>query len=145
MIDVGSGDGVKAGDAGIDGQGLVGRISEAGGSTSKVTLISDHSTAVGIRVVPAGVQALIKPTVGEPNKLVLSFINSDKHVHEGESVVTAGWSSEGIGSRFPPNIPVGEITKASVFEQEAQERAVVRPYAELRNLNLVQVLTGGER
>jgi rod shape-determining protein MreC len=145
MIDAGSGDGVKPGDAVIDGDGLVGRISQVAGGTSKVTLISDHSTAVGIRVVPAGVQALIKPTVGEPGKLVLSFINSDKHVHEGESVVTAGWSAEGIGSRFPPNIPVGEITKASIFEQEAQERAVVRPYAELRNLNLVQVLTGGER
>jgi rod shape-determining protein MreC len=145
MIDVGSGDGVQLGDAVIDGDGLVGRISEVGGGTSKVTLISDHSTAIGVRVVPAGVQALVKPTVGEPNKLVLSFINSDKHVHEKEKVVTAGWGTGGLKSRFPPNIPVGEVTKASIFEQEAQERAVVRPYAELRNLNLVQVLTGGER
>jgi rod shape-determining protein MreC len=145
MIDVGSGDGVKLGDAVIDGDGLVGRVSEVGGGTSKVTLISDHSTAVGIRIVPAGVQAIVRPTVGEPDKLVLSFINSDKHVHKGESVVTAGWSDEGIKSRFPPNIPIGEITKASIFEQEAQEKAIVRPYAELRNLNLVQVLTGGER
>jgi rod shape-determining protein MreC len=145
MIDVGSGDGVKLGDAVINGDGLVGRISEVGGGTSKVQLISDHSFAVGVRVVPAGVQALVKPTVGEPNKLVLSFINSDKHVHEGESVVTAGWGSEGLESRFPPNIPVGEVTKASIFEQEAQEKAIIRPYAELRNLNLVKVLTGGER
>jgi cell shape-determining protein MreC len=91
------------------------------------------------------VQALVKPTVGDPDKLVLSFINSDKHVHEGEKVVTGGWSTEGIESRFPPNIPVGEVSKASIFEQEAQEKAIVRPYAELRNLNLVQVLTGGER
>ena len=145
MIDVGSGDGVKVNDAVVDGDGLVGRVTSVAGGTSKVTLISDHSTAVGIRVVPAGVQALVKPTVGEPNKLVLSFINSDKHVHEGEKVVTAGWSNEETESRFPPNIPVGEITKASIFEQEAQERAIVRPYAELRNLNMVQVLTGGER
>lgn len=145
MIDVGSGDGVKVNDAVVDGDGLVGRVTSVAGGTSKVTLISDHSTAVGIRVVPAGVQALVKPTVGEPNKLVLSFINSDKHVHEGEKVVTAGWSNEETKSRFPPNIPVGEITKASIFEQEAQERAIVRPYAELRNLNMVQVLTGGER
>jgi rod shape-determining protein MreC len=145
MIDVGSGAGVKVNDAVVDGDGLIGRVTSVTGSTSKVTLISDHSTAVGVRVVPAGVQALVKPTVGDPDKLVLSFINSDKHVHEGEKVVTGGWSSEGIESRFPPNIPVGEISKASIFEQEAQEKAIVRPYAELRNLNLVQVLTGGER
>ena len=145
MIDVGSGDGVKVNDAVVDGAGLVGRVSSVAGGTSKVTLISDHSLAVGVRVVPQGVQALVKPTVGDPNELVLSFINSDKHIHEGEKVVTAGWSSEGAESRFPPNIPVGEVTKASIFEQEAQERAVVRPYAEVRNLNLIQVLTGGER
>jgi rod shape-determining protein MreC len=145
MIDVGSGDGVKPGDAVIDGDGLVGRVNEVTGGTAKVQLISDHSFAVSVRVVPAGVGALVKPTVGEPNRLVLSFINSDKHVHEGEKVVTAGWGTEEFESRFPPDIPVGEVTKASIFEQEAQERAVVRPYAELRNLNLVQVLTGGER
>jgi hypothetical protein len=37
------------------------------------------------------------------------------------------------------------VTKASIFEQEAQERANVRPYADLRNLDTVQVLTGGSR
>ncbi len=60
-------------------------------------------------------------------------------------MVTAGWRAEGIESRFPPNIPVGEVTKASLVEQEAQERSIVRPYADLRNLGTVQVLTGGSR
>ncbi|MFT3865430.1 MAG: rod shape-determining protein MreC [Solirubrobacterales bacterium] len=145
MIDVGTGDGVKVGDPVIDPDGLIGRVTAATGSTSKVTLISDHSSVVTVRIVPAGVQAALKPTVGEPDKLVLGYINSDKRIHEGEAVVTAGWGNEEIESRFPPNIPVGEVTKASIFEQEAQEKAIVRPYAELRNLNLVQVLTGGER
>jgi rod shape-determining protein MreC len=142
-IDVGSGDGVKVGNPVVNGDGLVGHVSAITGSTSKVTLISDHSSAVGVRVVPAGVQGIAKATVGEPNRLVLSFLNSDKNIHKGESVVTAGWHGEGIESRFPPNIPVGEVTKATIFEQEAQERSVVRPYADLRNLNTVQVLTGG--
>lgn len=145
MIDVGSGSGVQVGNPVIDGDGLIGKVTAVTGSTSQVTLISDHSSAVTVRIVPAGVQAILKPTVGEPNKLVLSFLNSDKHVHKGESVVTAGWSNEELESRLPPNIPVGEVTKASIFEQEAQEKAIVRPFAELRNLNLVQVLTGGER
>jgi rod shape-determining protein MreC len=141
MIDVGSGEGVTTGDPVVNGEGLVGKVTAVTGSTSKVTLISDHSSAVAVRVVPAGVQGIVKPTVGEPNHLVLSFLNSDKNIHKGESVVTSGWQSEEIGSRFPPNIPVGEVTKATIFEQEAQERSVVRPYADLRNLNTVQVLT----
>ena len=145
MIDVGSGDGVKQGDPVINGQGLIGRVTAVTGGASKVTLISDHSSVVSVKVVPAWVLGIVKPTVGEPNTLVLSFLNSDKNIHKGQMVVTAGWSSEELESRFPPNIPVGEITKASVIVQEAQEKVNVRPYADLRNLGTVQVLTGGSR
>jgi rod shape-determining protein MreC len=143
MIDVGSGEGVKVGDPVVNGDGLIGRVSAVTGGTSKVTLLSDHSSKVSVRIVPAGVQGLVKATVGEPEHLVLGFLNSDKSIHKGEAVVTAGWHGEGIESRFPPNIPVGEVTKATLIEQEAQERSIVRPYADLRNISTVQVLTGG--
>ncbi|MBS1884427.1 MAG: rod shape-determining protein MreC [Actinobacteria bacterium] len=145
MIDVGSGNGVKPHDPVVNGQGLIGEVTAAAGGVSKVTLISDHSSAVGVKVVPAGVLGIVKPTVGEPNTLVLSFLNSDKNVHKGQAVVTSGWSAGEIGSRFPPNIPVGEIANASLIVQEAQEKVNVRPYADLRNLGTVQVLTGGSR
>jgi rod shape-determining protein MreC len=143
MIDVGSSDGVKVHDPVIDGDGLVGEVNAVGGGFSKVRLISDHSSRVTVRVVPAGVTALAKATVGEPNRLVLGFFNADKRVHEGEKVVTAGWHGGEYEGRFPPNIPVGEITKASIIEQEAQEQSIVRPFADLRNLNTLRVLTGG--
>jgi len=143
MIDAGSGSGVKVNDPVINGDGLIGTVTAVTGSTSKVTLISDHSSAVAVKIVPSGVQGILKATVGEPDLLVLGFLSSEKNIKKGESVVTAGWHGEEIESRFPPNIPVGEVTKASIFEQEAQERADVRPYAELRNLDTVQVLTRG--
>jgi rod shape-determining protein MreC len=142
-IDVGSGDGVTVNDPVVNGDGLIGRVTAVTGSTAKVMLLSDHSSKVSVRIVPAGVQGIVKASVGEPERLVLGFLNSDKNIHKGESVVTAGWHGEGIESRFPPNIPVGEVTKATLIEQEAQERSIVRPYADLRNLNTVQVLTGG--
>jgi rod shape-determining protein MreC len=145
VIDVGSSEGVTLHDPVVNGDGLVGQVTAVTGGAAKVMLISDHSSVVGVKVVPAGTQGVVRPTVGEPNRLVLEFLNSDKNVHKGESVVTSGWRAEGIESRFPPNIPVGEVTKATIFEQEAQERANVRPYAELRNLSTLQVLTGGSR
>ncbi|MBS1888973.1 MAG: rod shape-determining protein MreC [Actinobacteria bacterium] len=143
MIDVGSGEGVAVGNPVVNGDGLIGMVTAVTGSTSQVTLISDHSSHVTVRVVPAGVQGVVTPTVGEPDRLSLEFLNSTKKIHKGESVVTAGWHSEGFESRFPPNIPVGEVVQASILEQVAQERSVVRPYADLRNLDTVQVLTGG--
>jgi rod shape-determining protein MreC len=139
MIDVGSSDGVKVHDPVVNGDGLVGEVNAVTGGASKVRLISDHESRIGVRVVPAGLSALAKPT----DRLVLGFFNGDKTLHKGEKVVTSGWHSEDFEGRFPPNIPVGEITEASILRQEAQEQVIVRPYADLRNLNVLQVLTGG--
>jgi cell shape-determining protein MreC len=66
-------------------------------------------------------------------------------VHQGQDVVTAGWRAEGLASRFPPNIPVGRVTEASLVEQEASQQVHLRPFADMRSLDLLQVLTGGSR
>jgi rod shape-determining protein MreC len=144
-IDAGSGDGVRVDDPVVNGDGLVGTVSAVTGGSAQVTLIADHSSAVSAKVVPLGAQGVIKPNVGDPGDLILDFIDSAKHLHKGQAVVTAGWRGQGIESRFPPNIPIGEITEASIVEQEAREQAHVRPYADLPDLDLVQVLTGGSR
>ena len=144
-IDVGSGDGVRVDDPVISGDGLVGRIAAVEPGSSQVMLLTDHASAISAKVVPAGVQGVVKPEVGNPEELILDFIDSTKRVHGGQAVVTAGWRAQGLASLFPPGLPVGEVTKASVVEQEANEQVNLRPYADLRNLDLVQVLTGGSR
>jgi rod shape-determining protein MreC len=144
-IDLGSGDGVRVDDPVVSGDGLVGRIASAQSGSSQVTLLTDHTSAVSAKVVPGGVQGVIRPEVGNPEDLILDFINSSKGVRIGQSVVTAGWRAEGLASLFPPGLPVGEVTQASIVEQEASQQVHVRPYADLANLDLVQVLTGGSR
>ena len=145
LIDAGSGEGVRVDDPVVNGDGLVGTVSAVTGGSAKVTLIADHSSAVSARVVPLGAQGVIKPNVGDPGDLILDFIDSTKHLHKGQVVVTAGWRGQTIESGFPPNLPIGEITEAPIVEQEAREQAHVRPFADLRDLDLVQVLTGGSR
>lgn len=144
-IDVGSGDGVEVDDPVISGDGLIGRIASAGPGSSQVMLLTDHASAISAKVVPVGVQGVIKPEIGNPEDLILDFIDSTKEVHGGQTVVTAGWRAQGLASHFPPGLPLGEVTKASIVEQEANEQVDVRPFADLRNLDLVQVLTGGSR
>jgi rod shape-determining protein MreC len=144
-IDVGSGDGVHADDPVISGDGVVGRIASVEPGSSQVMLLTDHESAISAKVLPSGVQGVVKPEVGNPEDLILDFIDSTKRVHGGLTVVTAGWRAQGLASLFPPGLPLGEVTKASIVEQEAKEQVKVRPYADLRNLDLVQVLTGGSR
>ncbi|MGV1049516.1 MAG: rod shape-determining protein MreC [Solirubrobacterales bacterium] len=145
MIDVGSGDGVKVNDPVVNGDGLVGTVNAVTPGSSAVTLIVDGSSAVSAKVVPPGVQGVVRPSVGDPGDLILDFIDSTKRVHAHQAVVTAGWQAQELESKFPPNIPVGEITEAGIVEQEAQQQVHLRPYADLSNLDLVQVLTGGSR
>ncbi|MGN6665010.1 MAG: rod shape-determining protein MreC [Solirubrobacterales bacterium] len=144
-IDVGSGDGVEVGDPVVDGDGLVGKVSAVTGGSAKVTLIADHSSAVAAKIVPNGAQGILKPSVGDPGDMVLEYLDSEKHVGKGQSVVTAGWRGQGIESAYPPNLPIGEVTEASIAEQEAQAQVHVRPFADLRELDVLQVLTGGSR
>ncbi len=144
-VDLGGGDGVRVDDPVISGDGLVGRIASVSGGSSQVTLLTDHASAVSAKVVPEGVQGVIKPAVADPEDLILDFIDSSRQVGVGDVVVTAGWRAQGLASLFPAGVPVGEVTKASIVEQEASQQVHVRPYADMRNLDFVQVLTGGTR
>jgi rod shape-determining protein MreC len=144
-IDAGSGDGVVLDDPVISGDGLVGEVSAVQPNSSQVQLITDHASAVSAKVLPLGVQGVVRPSVGDPEDLVLDFIDSSKRVGVGQTVVTSGWRAQGLASLFPPGIPIGEVTKASVLEQEASQQVHLRPFADLANLDLVQILTGGPR
>jgi rod shape-determining protein MreC len=142
-IDHGSSAGVQVNDPVISGDGLVGRVTSLTSGTAKVTLITDHTSAVSAKVVPEGIQGLIRPEVGNPSDLILDFIDSSKHVRVGETVVTSGWKARGLTSFYPYGIPLGRVTQATVAEQEASQQVHVRPFADLRGLEFVQVLTKG--
>ena len=144
-IDLGEDDGVRVDDPVISGVGLVGRIASVSGGSSQVMLLTDHASAVSAKVVPQGVQGLIRPNLGDPEDLVLDFIDSSRRVGVGDAVVTSGWRVQGFASHFPPNLAIGEVTKAPIDEQVASRQVHLRPYADMRNLDFVQVLVGGSR
>jgi cell shape-determining protein MreC len=61
-------------------------------------------------------------------------------------VVTAGWTSGKLKSVFPYGIQLGRVTEAAIGEQETFQQVHVEPFADVRSLDFVQVLTqpGGE-
>ena len=60
-IDAGTSAGVEVNDPVVNGDGLVGRVTAVTGGSARVTLITDHSSAVSAKVVPPGVQGVISP------------------------------------------------------------------------------------
>ncbi|MGK2933548.1 MAG: rod shape-determining protein MreC [Solirubrobacterales bacterium] len=144
-IDRGSNDGIKQNDPVVSADGLVGHISSVSRGDAVVTLITDSNSAVSAKVVPGGAQGVVRATVGAPDKLVLEFLDQTKNITRGQSIVTSGWRGEGLSSLYPRNIPIGEVTSAPIDEREAIQTVDLKPYPNMRNLDLVQVLTGGNR
>ena len=151
QIDKGSSEGIEVGDpvtgSGGPAGGLVGTISSATAGTAKVTLITDPAAenAVTAKIVPGGAQGVVSAEVGDPDELKLDFIDSAKQIRRGDDVVTAGWRSTDFSSRYPPNIPIGEVTDAPIALQEASQEVRMRPFADMRELDFLMVLTGGSR
>ena len=144
-IDRGSSDGIALNDPVVSPDGLVGHISSVSRGDAEVTLITDSTSAVSAKVVPGGAQGVVRATVGAPDKLVLEFLDQTKNIAKGQSVVTSGWRGEGLSSLYPRNIPIGEVDFAPIDEREAIQSVDLVPYPDMRNLDLLQVLTGGSR
>ena len=142
-IDVGSSSGVAVNDPVVTGAGLVGRISDTTRGSAVVALITDHRSAVSAKLLPDGPDGIVEPEVGDPDDLLLDFIDSNAEVKEDQVLVTAGWSNGRISSAYPYGIEIGRISDTSVSGQQTFQQVHVEPFADIRNLDYVQVLTGG--
>lgn len=140
-IDKGSTDGVAEDQPVIAAGGLAGKVTSVTGGTAEVTLITDSASAVTAQVMPEGATGIVKPEVGKPDDLLLDFVQRGRSVREGATVVTSGFSSGEIRSRFPRGIPIGKVSRVDLEEIELYQRVHIRPFADLRGIDLVQVLT----
>jgi rod shape-determining protein MreC len=140
-INKGTSDGVRVDQPVINGDGLVGTVTSATGNAAIVTLITDHTSGVSAVVNESGVAGVVQPAVGNPNDLLLEFIRRGDRIETGQTVVTAGSRSQRYESLFPPGLPVGRVSKVDDTELNVYQRVHVKPFAQLRRLDVVQVLT----
>lgn len=139
-IDKGSDDGIRDDMPAIASKGLIGKVTSVTGGTSQVRLITDASSGVSAQVMPAGASGVVRPLVGEPDDLLLDQIADDRRVTEGATVWTSGLTSSRFESLFPRGIPIGRVTKVDSEELDQFQRVHIEPFADIRELNIVQVL-----
>lgn len=140
-IDKGSGDGIRVDQPVIAAGGLAGKVTRVTGGNAEVTLITDAESAVSAQVMPQGANGIVQPEVGNPDDLLLDFVEKGRRVTEGTTVVTSGFTSERVRSIFPRGIPIGRVTRVDLDEIELYQRVHLKPFADLRRLDFVQVLT----
>ncbi|HBM91045.1 MAG TPA: rod shape-determining protein MreC [Rhodospirillaceae bacterium] len=120
-------DGVREGMAAMTGDGLVGRIVEAGEWTSRVLLITDLNSRIPVMVMGSGEHAILAGNNSPRPKML--YLSQEARVKVGERVMTSGH-----GGVFPPHIPVGIV---SSVEQGAIE---VTPITALGRINQIRLI-----
>jgi rod shape-determining protein MreC len=139
-VDKGSSAGIRVDDPVVAADGLAGKVTQTTSGTAKVTLITDAESSVTARVQPAGATGVVEPNVGDPSDLTLNFLEEGEEINDGDMVVTAGFSEGDLSSIFPPGIPIGEIVESTLEEQQAYQRVHLEAFADLRDMDFVQVL-----
>lgn len=138
-IDKGSSEGIQINDPVINGEGLVGKVTQVTSESAQVSLLTDSAVKVAARISGASQPGMIEPKVGNPSVLLLRYLPSNSNASPGELVETSGTVVSGYESLFPPGIPIGTVTG---IDEESPYRTVnVRPAVELHGLEVVQVLT----
>jgi rod shape-determining protein MreC len=110
----------------LTGEGLVGRVLEAGQRVSRVLLITDLNSRIPVRIERTRVRAIL---VGDnTDRPLLEYLPSHDVVAPGDRVVTSG--DAGV---FPPGLAIGEVV--AVTETGVR----VRPFVDWNRLELVRV------
>src|SRR4029079_3643642 len=94
---------MRVGYAVLSGEGLAGRIVDAGGALSRVLLIQELNSRIPVLVGPAGARALVS---GDNSaELRLEFVADGASLYGGDEVYTSG--SDGV---LPRGLRVGIVT-----------------------------------
>jgi rod shape-determining protein MreC len=138
-IDKGESAGVQVNDPVVNGEGLVGKVTQAAPDGAQVALITDSTMGVSARIGTSKTTGIVQPKVGDPNDLLLQYLPATARATKGEYVVTSGTVASPDDSLYPPGIMIGQVT--STNEESAYKSVNVHPVVNLHDLDVVQVLT----
>lgn len=137
-LNAGTGESAAVGYPVITAEGVVGRIDEVGPNWSKVTPVTELSSAVGVYVERSGEEGI---AVGDyacrlEGKLLLSYLDADSDIAVGDRVRTSG-----TGGNYPRGLLIGTVTEVRWDPATMVRTAVLTPAAPLSALRDVMILT----
>ena len=93
--------------------------------------------------MPDGANGIVKPEVGQARRPAARLHREgpprDRGHHRGHLGLHV--RREGVESLFPRGIPIGRVTRVDLDEVELYQRVHIKPFADLRRIDFVQVLT----
>ena len=137
-INRGKADGVGAGMSVVNGDGLIGRVYEAGMNYAKIICIVDSRSAVACMVQSTRDNGIMRGRVAASStdaECYIYYLPSLNSVMPGDTVITSG-----TDSLFPKGLHIGTITAISMDGGSEGSYAVVTPSVDFRHIEEVFVL-----
>lgn len=106
LINAGSRDGVRKGQAVISGEVLIGRVAEVGLRSSRILLITDINSRIPVMVEPTRAKAVLAGENAPWPKL--NYLAEPDGIKVGNRIITSAH-----GGAFPPGIPVGVVASVA--------------------------------
>jgi rod shape-determining protein MreC len=133
---------IRIDDAVINEDGLVGRISQVGPTTSKVTLVSDPGFAASALDLQSksNAEGIVRHPATGSDVLMLDGVKVEEQVRNGDSIVTSGWRRPDLSSLYPGGISIGRITSYSQNDVNPDKQIQVEPSVDFSSLDAVIVL-----
>jgi rod shape-determining protein MreC len=138
VVDKGSQQGVKAGQAVVDHVGVVGQVTGVFAWVSEVTLVTDKEQAVPIQVLRSGLRG-ITFGIGYDGTLELRFMPVNADIQNGDVLVTSG-----IDGTYPPGLPVAVVSNIERNAAYAFARITCTPAAAVGSFGQVLILSGDD-
>lgn len=136
-INVGTDQGVEKDAMVINGDGLVGRVYEAGRDWAKIISIIDEMNNVSFQVFRDSNESYLGVLTGDGTGGLRGYmLDSEASVIEGDTVVTSG-----IGI-YPAGIVIGKISEVVVNTDSLLKEVILEPSVDFKNVQKVMVLSG---
>jgi len=132
----GTGAGIKVGDIVTAPGGLVGKVSHVTPNTSRVLLISDRTSQLGVTVSRSRNTGFLRGL--SESQAVMQFFDKIPDVKRGDAIVTSTYSQI-----YPAGLPVGKIESLDLNKSPAPE-AIVSFSAPIPHLEWVVVYPKSE-
>lgn len=136
-IDAGTDDGVRPDMTVLNGAGLIGRVVQAGPTTSTVVLLSDPASSAGARL-EGGNEIGVVSGVGYGGQLVrFRLLDSTAPLAPGLRLVSFGSQK---AAPYVSGVPIGVIERVEATPGELTRIAYARPFVDLTALDVVGVV-----
>ena len=138
-INKGTAHGIQTGNCVVTEEGyLIGIVTEAGLNWATVRTILDSGSSIGALVFRSGASAVAQgdfAPMGQ-GRLSLTYLGTDPDLAFGDLIVTSG-----LGGYYPAQLVIGSVEEVRSSDDGLDQVAVVRPAAELEDLEQVFVIT----